>query len=129
MPWFKQWLPVVAAVVAAIISISTFYLVYAQKGEVQIIMPDKVGVSRLSGGSALLLIPLIFTNSGAPRSVNHVTHVTATLRNLDPNQTAGNQVDLHWRYELTTTGKLQYLQKYPAMKNEEKNKKGGANNT
>jgi len=122
MPWIKQpgsWL----SVVAATISISTFYLVYAKKGEVQVIMPDKVGVS-LSNGSALLLIPLTFTNTGAPRSVNHVTHVTATLRNLDPHMVAGNEVDLHWRFELTTTGKFQYFLKYPEKKVEEKKRTG-----
>jgi hypothetical protein len=126
MPWIKQpgsWL----SVVAAIISVSTFYLVYAKKGEVRVIMPDKVGVS-LSNGSALLLIPVTFTNTGAPRTVNHVTHVTATLRKLDPQEVAGNEVGLHWRFELKTIGKFQYLQTYPDRKDEEKNKKGDVAN-
>ena len=129
--WVKQpsaWLSVIAAIISIstlIISISTFYLVYARKGDVLVILPDKVGVS-LSNGDALLLIPLTFTNTGAPRTVNHVTHVTATLRDMKPHEISGNEVDLHWRFELTTIGNLQYFQKYPEEEKKRKDTKTAA---
>jgi len=112
--WIKQpnsWL----SVIAAIISLSTFYLVYTRKGEVKIIMPDKVGVS-LSNGNALLLVPLTFTNTGAPRTVNYVIHVAATMRNIDPHEISDRSVDLHWRLELTTVDKWRWLEKNPEQK-------------
>jgi hypothetical protein len=116
--WVKQpnsWL----SVIAAIISLSTFYIVELRKGDVQVIMPDKVGV-RLSqsGDYAILLIPLTFTNTGAPRSVNHVTHVTATLRNMDPHEISDNEVEFLWRYEATTVDKFEYFQKHPERRKE-----------
>jgi hypothetical protein len=81
-------------------------------------MPDKVGVS-LSSGEALLLVPLTFTNTGAPRTVNHVTHVTATMHSIVPSQPQREEVSLHWRFELTTVGKWQYFLKYPEQKKDE----------
>ena len=127
--WVKQpavWLPVVASLAAVIISASTYYQVYERQGELRIIMADKVGVTLLKNGSALLLIPLVFTNTGASRSVNHVTHMTATMRSLDPQNLAGSQVEFFWRLERTMIGKFQYLQKYPDRAESKKENDAGS---
>lgn len=116
--WLIEWIRQPSAwvsIIAAAISISTFYLVYAKPGDVRIIMPDRVGVSLLDG-DVLLLLPVTFTNTGAPRTVNHVTHVSVTMRDIDPSPRADQLVDLQWDAEWKFIGKLQYLQNYPAQK-------------
>lgn len=136
--WIKQptsWLSVIATLISIstiVISIATFRLVYADRGEVKVVMPDRVGIKLWCRdaelkrpGDADLLIPLTFTNTGAPRTVQHVTRVTAILSNIYPSKVLGNkEVDLGWSYEYMFVSRQQWFQKYPNEKGRTAEKTG-----
>jgi len=99
--WIRQppsWL----SVIALTLSLLTAYQVSLKPGQLQIIMPDKVGVALSKYGYAQLLLPVTFTNTGATQNIKHVTHISATMRRIDPHLIPDNEVAFHWRFELKT---------------------------
>lgn len=99
--WFRQpssWL----SLVATVISVTTFFLVYAHKGEVRVVVPDELGVALLDGDLSVLL-PLTLTNTGAPRTTTHIARIMATVKETAPTGTSAATVEVRWRRELMYT--------------------------
>lgn len=95
--WFLQPASYLA-LIATGISVATFFLVYASPGNLRIILPDRVGVA-LTQGDISVVIPLTFTNTGAPRTVRHVQRVTASLIEIAPLNEQPTEVHARWRFE------------------------------
>ena len=87
------------SLVAALISVTTFFLVYAYRGEVRVIIPDRIGVA-LTSGDLSVLMPLTLTNTGAPRTARHIVRISATLEGIAPLQGSPATINVRWRMEL-----------------------------
>lgn len=98
LSWFKQPASVLS-LVAAVTSLLTWFWVYANKGEIRIIPPDRVGIA-LAGGDLSLIIPLIFTNTGAPRTNQLIRRVTVELDGITPIKQPPISLRLRWRLEV-----------------------------
>lgn len=99
--WFRQpssWL----SLVATVISVTTFFLVYAYRGEVRVIVPDEIGVALVDGDLSVLL-PLTLTNTGAPRTITHIVRVMATVKEFTSEKKSAATVEVRWRRELKYT--------------------------
>lgn len=106
--WFSQpssWL----SIIAAILSVITFFLVYAYKGDVRVILPDKIGIG-LEKGDLSIILPLVLTNTGAPRTVIHIIQITASIEGIAPLQEPPNEVDVRWRAEVKFVNEEEYMQ-------------------
>jgi hypothetical protein len=107
--WLQQpnsWL----SLSAAILSIITFYLVQANPGTLEVVLPANVGL-RLRGDGLELLVPMTLTNTGAPRNHRHVITMVAFLQ-----QKEKPVVPLRWESEWTFLGYLEFNRKYPGHK-------------
>ncbi|HEV2884643.1 MAG TPA: hypothetical protein VGW36_07280 [Pyrinomonadaceae bacterium] len=110
--WLKQpasWI----AIVAAITSFISFYLVYADPGELDLVLPDRVGIyHNLENDGLELLLPITFTNTGAPRTQRHIIRVTAELTPSQPPASGNSNPTFAWEYEKAIIGKLEWKKKY-----------------
>lgn len=112
LAWFKQpssWLSLAAAVV----SVSTFFLVYANPGRLQIILPEEVGLAFNRDSTLTLYVPVTLSNSGAPRTSRHVVKMVAVVEDASPADGVSGHHTLWWRFEHVFVGKDAYLLKYP----------------
>jgi hypothetical protein len=111
--WMKQpnsWL----ALTASIISFATFYLVYADRGRVELILPDRIGIQYdVSSDVVEMLLPLTFTNTGAPRTQRHILRVTALVSPAQPPAPGNTNPSLAWEYEKVFIGEVEWIKKYP----------------
>jgi hypothetical protein len=101
--WFMEpasWLSLSAAVLSA----STFFLVYADRGQLTVLLPDQVGIA---GQPLAVVIPLVFTNTGATRTHRHVVEATASLVFGPQGQLQQSVIPLRWQYE------VQFVRQYP----------------
>ena len=108
--WLKNpssWL----SVIAAVISVATFVLVHADPGDIKVVLPDNVGVKHVDG-ELLLLVPVTLTNTGAPRTVRHISSMTAHLNEDRKDRGNANTVALRWRTIFTLLGRAEYALKY-----------------
>jgi len=107
--WLQQpnsWL----SLSAVVLSIITFYLVQANPGTLEIVLPANVGL-RLSADGLELLVPMTLTNTGAPRNHRHIISMVAFLQ-----QKEKQVVPLRWESEWTFLGYLEFNRKYPGHK-------------
>jgi len=95
---------------AALISITTFYLVQAKPGKLQVVLPAEGGL-RLGERSVELISSMTLTNTGAPRTRKHVVTVLAELRPRE--QSAVQPLALGWESEWAFIGSLAFHKKYP----------------
>jgi hypothetical protein len=113
LKWIKEpssWL----ALTASIISIATFFLVYADHGTVDLILPDRVGMKYDAlSDTAEMLLPLTFTNTGAPRTQRHVLRVTALVSPAQSPAAGNTDPAFAWEYEKVFIGKLEWEKRYP----------------
>jgi hypothetical protein len=112
---FLRWLkepPSWLALSAAVVSISTFFLVYANPGKLQVVLPVDVGL-RLAGSNLELLASVTLTNTGAPRTRRHVVTLLAELRPQE--QPDIQPVALRWESEWAFIGYLEFNKKYPGQ--------------
>lgn len=102
------------AAIATCVSLATFYLVHANPGEVKYILPDRIGLEvDKPGATVILILPVTFSNSGAPRTFQHVLRVTVQLAPGQKKEASQSDPLLSWKYELSFIHRLQYLTKYP----------------
>ena len=107
--WLKEpnsWL----ALSAAVVSISTFFLVYANPGKLQVVLPVEVGL-RLRERNLELLASVTLTNTGAPRTRQHVATLLVELRPQE--QPDFQPVALRWESEWAFIGYLEFQKRYP----------------
>ncbi len=113
LKWIREpasWL----ALAAASVSVATFILVYAYPGELRVVPPDRVGLHYLGSDRRLeMLLPLTFTNTGAPRTWRHVLRVTAVLATDGRRPEGTRDPALAWEYEDAFVGKREWLAKNP----------------
>jgi len=111
--WIKEpssWL----ALAATFVAVATFFLVYADPGELKLILPDRVGLQY--GGSdrkVSMLLPLTFTNTGAPGTWRHILSVTAVLSPEERVPEGTQNLTLAWEFERAFIDKREWLNKYP----------------
>ena len=107
----SNWISLAAVIISAI----TFFLVYANPGKILVIPSDTVGIA-LYKGYFSLAAPLTFTNTGAPRTVQHIIKVTAKV---DAKTSTGEKTaEMYWLFERAFVGRREYLAKYPELKTE-----------
>lgn len=114
--WLKEpssWL----ALVATCISISTFFLVYAFEGELRVILPDRVGIG-LDNGYLTTIVPITFTNTGAPRTVRHVRQVKALVEPKVTTNTKNPSITMFSLQEKKFVGNDEYLKMFPEKETE-----------
>ena len=95
LKWFAQpssWL----SIIAAIVSVTTFILVYTYKGKIEVILPARVGFC-LEEGDLSILLPLTLTNTGSPRTVSHIVRITALLEDIAPLNEMPTEINVYWR--------------------------------
>ena len=108
--WLKQpasWLSLSAALLSAV----TFFLVHVNRGSLTVLLPDRVGVAYDSGGLAVV-IPMVFTNTGAARTHRHVVEAAADLV-FTARESEQRSVPLRWRYEVRFVSHLEFQRLYP----------------
>jgi hypothetical protein len=111
-----KWLREPAAWVSlsgAFVSVLTFFLVYANPGKLQVILPVDVGL-HLQSGNLEVILALTLTNTGAPRTRRHVITVLTELRPED--QSSFVPLTMRWESEWTFVGALEFFRKYPDEK-------------
>lgn len=94
--WFKQpssWL----SIIATLISLITFFIVYEYKGKLIVTLPDRIGVC--ATGDLSIIVPLSITNTGAPRTVRHIIRITAIMEDIAPLKDNPTKVSVRWRME------------------------------
>jgi hypothetical protein len=118
--WLTQpssWIALVGvatSLAAAFVSGLTFYLVYADPGALQLVLPDRLGIKYVKRHDVVeMLVPLTFTNTGAPRTRRYVVRVTASLSPNAPPPPGTRNPTLEWEYELKFIGWREWLKKYP----------------
>jgi hypothetical protein len=107
--WLQQpnsWL----SLSAAVLSVITFYLVQANPGTLEVVLPANVGL-RLRADGLELLVPMTLTNTGAARNHRHIITMVAFLR-----QKEKPIASLRWESEWTFLGYLEFNRKYPGHK-------------
>ena len=107
--WLREpnsWL----SVSAAVLSIITFFLVQANPGKLQVVLPVDVGL-HLEGDNVELISAITLTNTGAPRTRRHVVTVLVELRPQE--QSRDLPVTLRWESEWAFVGYLEFNRKYP----------------
>jgi hypothetical protein len=97
------------SVIATLVSIITFVLVYAWPGELKVVLPVQVGL-KTEGGQLKLLLPVTFTNTGAPSIRRHIVTLRAELH--DREQPHIQPVVLRWESEWRFVGVLEFNKKY-----------------
>jgi hypothetical protein len=102
-----SWLSLSAIVISAL----TFFLTYAYKGELTLILPDRIGVVGKPG--LAVAMPLVFTNSGAARTHRHVVETTADLTFKPLSESQPRTLPLLWEYELEFISTLEFRHRYP----------------
>ena len=107
--WLKQPNSLVA-LSAAIVSLSTFFLVYENPGKLKVVLPVEVGL-KLRGEKLELIVPLTLTNTGAPRTSRHVVTLLAELRPQSDQR--AEPLVLQWRSEWKFVGYLEFNKRYP----------------
>jgi len=111
--WIKEpttWL----ALAATFVSVATFILVYADPGELKLILPDRVGLQYVGPDRKVeMLLPLTFTNTGAPRTWRHILRVTAVLSPQGRVPEGTQNLTLAWEYERAFIGEREWLKKHP----------------
>lgn len=94
--WFKQpssWL----SIIATLISLITFFLIYEYKGKLIVTLPDRIGIC--ASGNIAIIVPLAITNTGAPRTVRHIIRITANITDIAPLNDKPTKVSVRWRME------------------------------
>lgn len=112
--WFRSpsnWI----SLIAFLISTVTFFLVYANPGKIRVIPSEAVGIG-LYKGYFSLAAPLTLTNTGAPRTVQHITKITAVVN--AETSTGVKTAEMYWLFERSFVGRREYLAKYPELKKE-----------
>ncbi len=109
--WLKQpasWI----SLGAFIVSISTFFLVYAYQGELKVLLGDEVGVTS-AGGRLRMVIPLVFTSTGAERVHRHVMRVAAVVKPLNGDEAQILSVPMRWEVEVQFISRKEFRRRYP----------------
>jgi len=110
--WLKQpesWI----SIVAAIISIVTFFWVYAYQGKLEVTIPSQIGVAKSGYDKLQILVPFVFTNTGATRTHRHITNITANIIPLSNNGAELPSALIGWTYEVQFISTWAYHTKYP----------------
>jgi hypothetical protein len=107
--WLKQPASLLS-LTAAIISVSTFVLVYANPGRLEVYLPDEVAVG-LNRGRDRLLIPLSLTNTGAARTHRQIIRITAQII-PDVGDASSVTIPFSWAYEVQLMHAEQFRLKY-----------------
>jgi hypothetical protein len=94
--WFKQPSSLIS-IISIIISLITFFLVNEYKGKLIIVLPDRIQVSDFKNLS--FEVPLVITNTGAPKTAAHVIRITCNLEDIIPLQKKSTNIKLLWRME------------------------------
>jgi len=103
---------------ACIISLLTFFLVYADKGRIKILLPYSVGIGISSETNDLdIVVPATFSNTGAPRTMRHILLITGHVSSLDESVHLDNG-PLWWTYENKFVGEEEFFRRYPTKKND-----------
>jgi len=108
--WLKEPSNIIS-ISAAFISAATFYYIYWDKGELTVIIPERVGVT-LTDGDLSLLVPITLTNDGSPRQMRHITNMTLKLTKIEPIDIDPQSISARWRTEFTYIGPHEYYTKY-----------------
>jgi len=102
---------------AAVLSLITFFLVYVDKGEIEVLLPQNLGIGiSADTGNMDILVSATYSNTGAPRTRRHILHITGIVQSLD--KAAPIDGEYKWTYEQRFIGKDEYLKKYPDKKDE-----------
>jgi hypothetical protein len=107
--WLKQPASLLS-LTAAVISVSTFVLVYANPGRLEVYLPDQVAVG-LNRGQQRLLIPLTLTNTGAARTHRHIIRITALI-SPGAGDSSSVTIPFSWLYEVQLLHAEQFRLKY-----------------
>ncbi len=87
---------------------------HANPGKLKYILPDRIGLEvDKPGATVILILPVTFSNSGAPRTFQHVLRVTVQIVPGQKKEASESDPLLSWKYELSFIHRLQYLKKYP----------------
>lgn len=96
---------------AVVISASTFFLTYAYEGRLAVILPDRVGI--VAQPRLAVVIPLVFTNTGAARTHRHIVEATADLVFVPQGVVQPRSIPLHWELELQFVSSVEFRRRYP----------------
>lgn len=105
----SPWLPLSFSLVSLLLSAVTFYLVHANKGELELLLPDKVGIA-LKNGRLDLVVPITFTNTGAPRQGRQVL---ATSAEVQTTSSPPFVATTEWTYEVGFVHRLRFFKDFP----------------
>ena len=111
--WLREpasWL----SLIAALVSLSTFFLVYADRGHLTVLLPDRVAIADQSHGLALV-IPLVFTNTGASRTHRHVIESSAVLVFVASGEAQQRTMPLRWEFEAQFVSTNEFHRRYPQL--------------
>lgn len=117
--WIVTWLKDQAwwiGPLAAITSIYTFYLTQLNPGQLELFLPDEIGVAINADRTLTVMLPMTIANTGAGRARRVVSSVTATLTDHGNSDPGRNEHPVHWTHDAIFLGKDQYFAKYPDKK-------------
>ena len=109
----NSWISLTAAAISGI----TFFLVYVDRGEIEVLLPHNIGIGiSAEPGNLGILVPATFSNTGAPRSRRHIRHITGFIKSLDNAVPAEGTIE--WTYEHRFVGRDEFFKLYPSLKDE-----------
>jgi hypothetical protein len=118
--WIKEpssWISLcgaIASVAAAASSGTTLFLLLTKPGELELILPDRVGIKYTPPDEqAEMLLPLTLANTGAASTRRYIVSVTASLSFPQPPPEGGKDPIFVWEYEKTFIGWREWFRKHP----------------
>lgn len=105
--WFRQpgsWL----SIFAIIISLITFYILNISKGTLEVQLPEDVGIKLNIDSTVDVLVPVVFYNTGSPKSQRVVTSINSTLTD-----NINQKISLFWTDTQEFIGAAEFESKYP----------------
>ena len=117
LSWMKNpasWLSVLSLIVTGI----TFYLVNLRRGNIEVKLPDQIGIAiyQMDQKDALkLIVPTLFHYTGSPNRRMVITKIWAAVVMGSDQGTASKTIPYDWRYLYRFVDKYTFEKQFPEL--------------